>query len=130
MSGVLCAWAADLPASSEQWYEDEYIPEMMSRHSRRALLSDIIETPLDKDLEGVATKDAPWKTLTIYDIDDVQKMTDATYDENNHPPTDGPLRGARFDVRTYEEIKRWQSGEWNGGPSFPSRLMGRILFLQ
>ncbi|KAH6616895.1 hypothetical protein C7974DRAFT_53882 [Boeremia exigua] len=114
MSGVLCVWAADLPESSEQWYEDEFIPEMMSRHSDRVLLSEIVETPLDKDLEGVATNDAPWKSMAVYEVDDVQKSTEATYDESNHPAMDGPLKGSRFDVRTYELIKVWQGDEqWN-----------------
>lgn len=118
----MCAWTADLPTSSEQWYEDEYIPEMMVRHSQKVLLSEMVETPLDKDVEGVATRDAPWKSLAIYEGDSVQNMTDALYDESNHPPTKGLLKGARFDVRTYEEVKRWQSGDWNGGP-FPSPIL-------
>lgn len=120
MAGVLCIWATDLPESSEQWYEDEYIPEMLSRHSARALLAETIETPLDKEFEGVGTRDAACKSLAVYEIEEVQKIIDATYDESNHPVMDGPLQGTRFDVRPYELIKSWQSDEeWNGSRSSP-----------
>lgn len=118
MSGVLCVWAADLPESSEQWYEDEYIPEMLSRHSDRVLLAETITTPLDKQFEGIGTREAAFKSLAVYEIADVQKIIEATYDESNHPVMDGPLRGTRFDVRPYELVKSWQSDEeWNGGRS-------------
>jgi hypothetical protein len=116
MSGVLCVWAADLPESSEQWYENEYIPEMLSRHSDRVLLAETIATPLDKQFEGIGTRDAAFKSLVVYEVAEVQKIIDATYDESNHPVMDGPLRGTRFDVRPYELLKSWQSDEeWNGG---------------
>jgi len=116
MPGVLCVWAANLPESSEQWYEDEYIPEMLSRHSDRVLLAETIKTPLDKQLEGIGTRDAAFKSLAVYEIAEVQKIIDATYDESNHPVMDGPLHGTRFDVRPYQLLKSWQSdGEWNGG---------------
>jgi hypothetical protein len=121
MAGVLCVWSADLTDASEQWYENEYIPSLVSRHSDRVLLSEIVATPLDKDLEGVATNDASWKHLAVYEFDDVQKMQDATYDESNHPSMEGPLKGSRFDVRTYQEIKTWQNDEeWNGGTTSPT----------
>jgi hypothetical protein len=116
MAGILCVWAADLPKTSEQWYEDEYIPEMLSRHSDRALLAEIVETPLDQEFNGVGTNDAVFSSLAIYEVADVQKITDATYDESNHPAMVGPLQETRFDVRPYELIKSWQSDEeWNGG---------------
>ncbi|KAJ4406043.1 hypothetical protein N0V91_004928 [Didymella pomorum] len=115
MSGVLCVWAADLPESSEQWYEDEYIPEMLSRHSDRVLLAETVKTPLDKQFEGIGTRDAAFKSLAVYEVAEVQKIIDATYDESNHPVMDGPLCGTRFDVRPYELVKSWQSDEeWNG----------------
>lgn len=116
MAGVLCVWVADLPETSEQWYEDEFIPEMLSRHSHRVLLAETIETPLDKEFEGVGTRDAAFNSLAVYEVKDVQKIIDATYDESNQPVMQGPLQGTRFDVKPYELIKSWQSDEeWNGG---------------
>lgn len=118
MSGVLCVWAADLPESSEAWYEDEYVPEMLSRHSDRAILSEIISTPLDKEFEGVGTRDATFKSLAVYEAAEVQKITEAIYDVDNHPEMGGPLWSTRFDVRPYDLIHSWQSDEgWNGGRS-------------
>ncbi|KAF9693534.1 hypothetical protein EKO04_008110 [Ascochyta lentis] len=107
MSGILCVWIADLPVSSEQWYEDEYIPKMMSSRSQRVLLSKSVEIPLDKDLE----RDTPGKSLAIYEIEDIQKAVHARHDATNHPAM---LEGSQFEVRTYEEVKRWQQGDWNG----------------
>ncbi|KAJ4308932.1 hypothetical protein N0V94_009155 [Neodidymelliopsis sp. IMI 364377] len=90
---------------------------MVSQHSDRVLLSEMIKTPLDKDLEGAATNDASWKHLAVYEFDDVQKMEEAAYDESNYPSMEGQLKGSRFDVRTYQEIETWQNDEeWNGDP--------------
>ena len=94
---------------------------MLSRHSERVLLSEVVETPLDKDLEGVATRDAVWQSMAMYEVRDVDTMINAIYDESNHPSMAGPLQGSRFDVRTYEEVKSWKSDEeWDGGMSSPS----------
>ncbi|OSS51944.1 hypothetical protein B5807_03633 [Epicoccum nigrum] len=116
MTGVLCVWVTDMPSAAEQWYEDEYIPQMMSRYSTRVLLGDYIGTPLDEELNGVATRDADWKSFAVYEVEDVQTASDATYDASNQPLTaDHPMQGSRFDVRPYEELKRWQNdAEWNG----------------
>ncbi|KAF1926016.1 uncharacterized protein M421DRAFT_7248 [Didymella exigua CBS 183.55] len=115
MTGILCVWAANLPECSEQWYEDEYIPEVLSRHSDRALLAEMVETPFDKELEGVGTRDAVFKSLVLYEIAEVPKIINATYDKSNHPVMDGLLRETRFDTRPYELIKSWQSDDdWNG----------------
>ncbi|KAJ4341945.1 hypothetical protein N0V95_007070 [Ascochyta clinopodiicola] len=73
----------------------------------RVLLSETVETPLDKDLE----KDAPWKSLAVYDIDDVQTAAYPEYDKNDGSQM---LKGVKFDVKTYEELKRWQHGPWDG----------------
>lgn len=115
MTGVLCVWVADLTESSEQWYEQEYIPEMLSRYPGSALLAETIETPLDKEFEGVGTRDAAFKSLAVYEIADVQKVMDATYNKNNHPMMNGSVVGTRVDVRPYELIKSWQSDDWSGG---------------
>lgn len=119
MAGVLCVWVTDMLDSAEQWYEDEYIPAMMSRYSKRVLLGDYIGTPLDEELNGVATRDADWKSFAVYEVEDVQVAMDATYDASNQPLTaDHPMQGSRWDVRPYEELKRWQNdAEWNGGGS-------------
>lgn len=120
MAGVLCVWVADLPDSSEQWYENEYIPEMVSRHSSKVLLGDIEESGLDKELDGVATRDAAWKSLAVYEVANAQKTMESTYDESCHPRTlGGPSEGnSRFDIRAYEELKSWQKDElWDGGTS-------------
>lgn len=119
MAGVLCVWVADLPDSSKQWYEDKYIPEMMSRHSNRVLASDIIETGLDAELEGVANRDAAWKSIAVYEVENAQETLNGIHDKSNHPCTFGePLQSTRFDIRAYEEIRRWQEDdEWNGGMS-------------
>lgn len=115
MAGVLCTWGANIPESSEQWYEDEYIPSMASKLAQHALHCEVVEVGLDEDVDGVGTQEAPWKWLTVYEMDNADKATDATYDETNHPPMTGGLEKTRFDVRTYEELKRWQAGDWKGG---------------
>jgi hypothetical protein len=114
MSGVLCTWAANIPPSSEQWYEDEYIPLMTSRIAQQTLHCEVVDTGLDEDVDGVGTQEAPWKWLTVYEIENADKATQQTYDENNHPSMTGGLEAARFDVRTYEELKRWQTNDWKG----------------
>lgn len=116
MTGIMCVWAAELPESSDQWYEDEYIPEMVSRHSSRAILAETIETPLDKEFEGIGTRDVAFKSLAVYEVADVQKSINAARDKSNHPVMDGPLKETRFEVRLYELIISWQyDDEWDGG---------------
>ena len=115
MSGVICTWAANIPQSSEQWYEDVYIPSTASKLAQHVLHCEVVEVGLDDEVGGVGEREAPWKWLTVYEMEDAGKATDATYDQSNHPPMTGELKSARFDVRTYEEVKRWQQGDWEGG---------------
>lgn len=115
MSGVLCTWAADVPQTSKQWYEDEYITAMADKFAQHAVHCELVDTGLDGDVDGIGTQEASWKWLTVYEMDDVNEATDATYDQSNHPSMTGGLESARFDVRTYEEMKRWQAGDWDGG---------------
>ncbi len=115
MSGVLCVWAANIPETSEQWYEDEYIPSMTAKLAIQTVHCELVEVGLDDEVDGVGEREAPWKWLTLYEMEDANNATEATYDESNHAQMTGPLRDARFDVRTYEEIKRWQQSGWKGG---------------
>lgn len=114
MAGVLCVWAANIPQSSEHWYEDEYIPLMTKKLSQQTLHCELVETGLDQEVDGVGEREAPWKWLTLYEMEDFKFAKEATYDESNHAELTGPLAQARFDVRTYEEIKRWQQDDWDG----------------
>ncbi|KAF3038745.1 hypothetical protein E8E11_002084 [Didymella keratinophila] len=115
MSGVLCTWAANIPQASEEWYEGEYIPSMASKLAQHALHCELVEVGLDDEVDGVGEREAPWKWLTVYEIDNTDKATDSTYDKSNHISITGSMAKARFDVRTYEEVGRWQEGgEWDG----------------
>ncbi|KAF9693129.1 hypothetical protein EKO04_008633 [Ascochyta lentis] len=114
MSGVICTWAANIPQSSEEWYEEEYIPSMATKLAQHALHCEVVETGLDEEVDGVGTQEAPWKWLTVYEVDDADKATAATYDESNHASMTGGLEHARFDVRTYSELARWQADDWQG----------------
>lgn len=114
-NGVICTWAANIPESSEQWYEDEYIPSMADKLAQHVLHCEVVETGLDDDVDGVGSNEAPWKWLTVYEVDSADKATADAYDTSNHPTMTGGLEKARFDVRTYEEVKRWQQGGWEGG---------------
>lgn len=115
MSGVLCAWAANISEASEGWYEEEYIPSMTAKLAQHTLHCELVETGLDNELDGVGEREAPWKWLTVYEMEDAVKATESMYDESNHASMTGDLARARFDVRTYEEMKRWQQGDWQGG---------------
>ncbi|OSS52741.1 hypothetical protein B5807_02892 [Epicoccum nigrum] len=117
MSGVLCTWAANVPEASEQWYEENYIPAMTSKLSQQSLHCEVNETGLDTELDGVGEREAPWKWLTVYEMEDTVSAAEAMYDESNHPAMTGGLELARFDVRLYEEIQRWQQGDWQGDHS-------------
>jgi hypothetical protein len=54
----------------------------------------------------------------VYEAPDIKVATQSCYDEANRPSEEmlkGPLKDARFDTRTYRELKRWTSPEWDGG---------------
>lgn len=119
MTGILCVWAADFTESSERCYENDHIPGILSRCSGTALLAETIETPLDKEFEGVGTRDPTFKSLTVYEVTEVQKIVDATYDISNHPLLGKPLQETRFDVRAYDLVKSWQfDKDWTGGTCY------------
>lgn len=115
MSGVLCVWV-NLPDDARAWYEDTHIPEMRARNATHALHCELTESGFGGDPTGKL--DAPWPLCTVYEIEKIEKATADCYDKANHPSDkllDGPVADARFDVRTYRELKRWQDDEWNGG---------------
>ena len=129
MSGVICTWAASIPQSSEQWYEDEYVPSMASKLAQHALHCEVVEVGLEDEDDGVKEREVPWKWLTVYELDDAVKATESMYDKNNHMSMTGELQSAKFDVRTYEEVKRWQQGDWQGGKQThdPVMILGARL---
>ena len=94
------------------------------------------ETGLDTELDGVGEREAPWKWLTVYEMEDTVSAAEAMYDESNHPAMTGGLELARFDVRLYGEIQRWQQGDWQGGKrihvssSFSALLLTETQIIQ
>jgi hypothetical protein len=116
MAGLLCVWAR-IPDDVLDWYENDYIPEMTKKHSIHTLQCELTESGFEGEPIG-GQLDAPWPLCAVYDVAEVEKATQACYDMQNRPPEAmlaGPLKDARFDVRTYRELKRWQSEDWDGG---------------
>ncbi|CAO2653446.1 Nn.00g028570.m01.CDS01 [Neocucurbitaria sp. VM-36] len=114
MSGILCVWA-NLPKGTTEWYENEYVPNRCSQNAIHALHSEKISNGMEAEPNGKL--DAPWDLLTVYEIPEIRIATDSCYDKSNHPSNDllaGALKDARFDTRTYRELKRWQAEDWNG----------------
>lgn len=88
---------------------------MASKLAQHVLHCELVEIGLDDEVDGVGEREAPWKWLTVYEVDNADKATDPTYDTSNHISMTGAMSNAKFDVRTYEEVKRWQQGDWEGG---------------
>ncbi|KAF2998861.1 hypothetical protein E8E13_003797 [Curvularia kusanoi] len=87
---------------------------MTLKHAQQALHSELVEVGLDEEVDGIGEREAPWKWLTFYEMENAVKATEAVYDTDNHVPMTGDMEKARFDVRTYEEVQRWQQGDWEG----------------
>ncbi|KAF1926950.1 uncharacterized protein M421DRAFT_422183 [Didymella exigua CBS 183.55] len=87
---------------------------MASKLAQHALHCELVEVGLDNEVDGVGEREASWKLLTVYEMDNADQATDSTYDKSNHIDMTGPMSNARFDVRTYEEVKRWQQVDWDG----------------
>lgn len=124
-NGLLVVWA-NLPENAMDWYENEYIPDMRAQNSKHTLHCELTES----GFEGtpIGELDAPWPLVSVYEVEEVQKATAACYNKRNHPSEDmlaGPLAKARFDTRTYQEIKRWQEEDWDGG-TIPSVVLSAI----
>lgn len=115
MSGVMVVWA-NLPDEALEWYEDDYLPEMTALHSSSTLHCEVTSTGLDA--EPIGHLDAPWELMAVYEVADVQKMSRDTYSKDNHPPENSLLANARFDVRTYREIRKWGAEDWDGGKAW------------
>lgn len=88
---------------------------MASKLAQHALHCEVVENGLDEDVDGVENQEAAWKWLTVYEMENTNKAVDAACDQGNHPPMTGELKSARFDIRAYEEVQRWQQGDWEGG---------------
>ncbi|KAI8941643.1 hypothetical protein NX059_002856 [Plenodomus lindquistii] len=109
MSGVMVVWA-NLPERSVDWYADEYLPVQAAIHSKHLLHCELTDSGFGPD--PIGHLDAPWELMTVYEVADIKKMTESTYDKQYHPPE--LMEGARFDVRTYRELYRWGGEQWDG----------------
>ena len=121
MAGILCVWA-NLPDEANDWYLNHYIPAICNGDDNHVhvLHCDLAESGMEGQAVGVL--DSPWRQFTVYEERDVKTSTESTYDKKNHPPDalrPGPLQQARFDVRTYREIKRWQQDGWDACKIYP-----------
>ncbi|KAF2027093.1 hypothetical protein EK21DRAFT_91861 [Setomelanomma holmii] len=117
MPGLLCVWA-NLPDDAITWYEDEWLPDMREQNSIHTLHSQYTTNGFEG--EPIGQLDSPWPWCAVYDVPDVRKATEACYNNRNFPPEEmlaGPLKTARFDTKTYKELRRWQNGGWNGDPT-------------
>lgn len=113
MSGILLVWA-NLPESALDWYENEYIQAMCTKHAKHALHCE--ETSNGMEEEGIGKLTCPWKLMTLYEIPVIATMTRELYDPSNQPPAEmftGVLKGARFDVRAYKEVRKWLNEDWD-----------------
>ena len=112
--GVVCAWA-NIPEDATDWYENKYIPEASSK-ALHALHCEITSNGLDN--EPIGHLDSPWGLMTVYECRDISQLTTENYRRQNPPSEDllaGPLHNARFDIRTYRELKEWRMNGWDGG---------------
>jgi hypothetical protein len=117
MSGVLCVWAK-LPDDAINWYENEWMPLKRKLHAIHTLHCEL--TPSGFEGEPIGHLDSPWPLCAVYEIDDVEKVSEQCYDTQYHPPAEllsGLLAEARFDIRSYNEVKTWQADDWDGGMS-------------
>jgi hypothetical protein len=117
MSGVLCVWA-NLPDESIEYYEDEFVPEMRAKNAVHAMHCERTTSGFEGDAAG--NLDSPWPLCTVYEVKDIKTATESCYDKGNLPSKEllaGPLKKARFEARTYREVRKWQSKDWSGGAS-------------
>lgn len=127
--GLICVWA-NLPEDEQTvgWYEENYIPLMRERNASYALHSELMKSGFEG--EPIGQLDAPWPLCTIYEISNIEAATNGLYDKANHPSDDlrsGTLSQARFDVRTYKELRKWQSEDWDEGMRRHDPLQCTIL---
>jgi hypothetical protein len=116
MSGVLCVWAK-LPEDALEWYEHEFVPDMREKNSKCTLHCELTTSGLEG--EPIGQLDAPWPLMAVYDIKEIAVATKDCYDKaRNHPSAElltGRLAEARFDTRTYKEVRTWQKEGWDEG---------------
>lgn len=114
MSGILCCWA-NLPEEAAEWYEDEYIPHMRNPNAAHSIHCEVTASGMEN--EPVGKLDSPWPWMTVYEIRDIalsNKNTERAAKNPGEEVENGRLKTARFDVRTYRELKRWQEEDWEG----------------
>lgn len=114
MSGILCTWA-NLPEDVSEWYENEYLENGLLVDCHHAIHCEVTASGMEN--EPVGRLDAPWPYLTVLEVEDIKlasKQTDEALHNLPEAVTNGPLKRVHFDVRTYEEIKRWQDDDWEG----------------
>jgi hypothetical protein len=112
--GVLIVWAK-LPENAIDWYENEYLPDMRAQFAIHTLHCEITQTGLEG--ETIGKLDAPWPLCTVYEVEDTAEAREKCFDTRNHPPAHLFTEKAAeycFDVRTYKELGKWQSEEWDG----------------
>ncbi|KAH7385504.1 hypothetical protein DE146DRAFT_621455 [Phaeosphaeria sp. MPI-PUGE-AT-0046c] len=116
MAGVLCVWAK-IPDEVLDWYENEFLPARRAQNAIHTLHCGL--TPSGFEGEPIGKLDAPWPLCAIYEVADIEAATRSCYDKTNHPPEhlwEGPLANARFDTRTYRQLKCWINEDWDGAP--------------
>lgn len=117
MSGILVVWA-NIPDEVLDWYENDFLIARTKQNSIHTLHCEL--TPSGFEGEPIGKLDAPWPLCAVYEVPEIEAATRACYDKTNHPSEEllsGPLANARFDTRTYRELKRWQNEEWDGDMS-------------
>lgn len=117
MSGIQCVWA-NIPDSALDWYENECITTMVSasKFIEHALHCEVTCSGMEG--EAIGKLDSPWRWLAVYEASDLENASNhATWnpDRLKELAAEANLHGARFDVRTYMEEKRWQMKDWDGG---------------
>jgi hypothetical protein len=115
MAGVICVWAL-VPDEKLAWYEGKFVPGMREKTNSATLHCELTETGFGA--EPIGKLDSPWPLCTIYYFDDIHTAKEGIYDKSNYPADDlmkDSLASARFDTKTFRELKTWQAEDWDGG---------------
>ncbi|KAI0576516.1 hypothetical protein Alg215_07446 [Pyrenophora tritici-repentis] len=114
MAGIMCCWA-NVNKEAAKWYEEEWVPRMRNPNIAHSIHCEVTASGMEN--EPVGKLDSPWPYMTIYEVSNVDQANKDMADKTYSPPDNvlaGALKEARFDVRTYREVKRWQDEEWEG----------------
>ena len=115
MAGVICVWAL-VPDEKRDWYESVYVPGMRTKTDSATLHCELMETGFGA--EPIGKLDSPWPLCTVYYFDDIHTAKEGIYDKSNYPAEHllkDSLASARFDTKTFRELKTWQPEDWDGG---------------